>query len=248
MLRDRYSIFFRRIVDWRSFDIGIVEKLLCLNLFLGLISSILNLELIKGVNDFIVLISCFYFIVAPVFIYYRNFKTNNAYYIFITPIKKSYVFLTSLKTIFVGFLIFIVIRVLVVFMVIGTKSFIQNINLSYVFLSLLNFFIIIISIQMILVSTNIIANIKNAYKTIIYLIGGIFIFSKTFLPKFLLYKTFTNIDAIEFFTKPEGMIRDNIFWSEVTIEFGSSIIMFMGAVIIFIFAMKNFEDYSCETK
>lgn len=211
MIRDRYSVFFQRIVDWRSFDIGIVEKLLCLNLFLGLISSILNLELIKGVNDFIVLISCFYFIVAPVFIYYRNFKTNDAYYIFITPIKKSYVFLISIKTIFIGFLIFIVIRILVVFMVIGIKNFTENINFSYVLLSLLNAFIIIVSIQMLLVSADIIANIKSTYKAIIYLIGVILIFSKSFLPKFLLYKIVTNIEVMEFFINPDGIIRNNIF-------------------------------------
>lgn len=248
MGKNTYSLFFSKTVNWKSFDIGILEKLLCTNLFVGFIDAISSIEFIEELNNAISSITFFYFIASPIFIYYRTFKTNESRYIFITPVKNSYVFLSSLKVIVIGFFIFMVLKVINSYMIIGHEYFTNNISIVHISVFILNFILVVVGFQMIIISIDVFANIKKAYKLIIYMLGLVIVFLRFIMPSFMVYSITTNIDIIKFFTAPNKIPDLNYFWMESSVDLGKGLVTLLVGIILFIIAMKNFELYSYERK
>lgn len=244
-----YSVFFKGIRDWKSFDIGVMEKCIAVSMVLSFINNIFNVEFINSIDSFVVLMVSIYFIVAPVFIYYRNFKTDESKYIFITPIKKSYVFLTSIGVGFIGVIVFIITRILIALMVIDTSYLVSKSSIMYFTFILLNLSMVFFSINAIIISTDIITVVKNIPKIITYPLAGVLILSRIFAQSFWTYNLKTNIDIMEVLIQPKNFIIDNYFnyTTEISISLGPSFITFIISVVLIIYALNIFEEYDGET-
>lgn len=243
-----YSVFFKGVRDWRSFDIGVMEKCIAISMVLSFLNNIFTTEFIRGIDSFAVLIVSIYFLVAPVFIYYRNFKTDESKYIFITPIKKSYIFLTSIKTWFIGVIVFIITRILIVLMVIDISHVFNKSSIMYLAFISLNLFMIFFSINAIVISTDIITVVKNIPKIITYYLAAALIFSRVFIPNFWTYDLRTNVDIIEALIQPKNyVINDFGYITQTSISLGPSFIVFIISGVLIIYALSIFEDYDGET-
>lgn len=243
-----YSVFFKGIRDWRSFDIGVMEKCIAVSMVLSFINNIFNVEFINSIDSFVVLMVSIYFIVAPAFIYYRNFKTDESKYIFITPIKKSYIFLTSIGVWFIGVIVFIITRILIALMVIDISYLVNKSSMIYLTFISLNLVMIFFSINAIIISTDIITVVKNIPKIITYYLAAALIFSRVFIPNFWTYDLRTNVDIIEALIQPKNYVINGFgYITQTSISLGPSFIVFIISVVLIVYALSIFEQYDGET-
>lgn len=240
-----YNYFFKGLKDWRSFDAGIMEKVIALNMVLGVIANLTWNQDMISIYQGVFAYSTLYFIVGPLFAYYRTFKTDECSYIFITPIKKVHVLFTTLALGMVGFMVFIAGRVLIALMHPSFVEAIGTVNFVNLFVEIINLAMIIGSGYAIIIATDIITVVKKIPRLITYPIAFGLLISRIYMPDFLVYYGDRSYDFIGFFFNSIYSTGVEVI-SDTKIVLGPNLITFIVSIAILLYALSIFEEYNGE--
>lgn len=239
-----YNYIFKGEHDWRNFDAGVMEKVIAVNLILGLVANLTWNENIINIYQDVFLFSTLYFIVGPVVACYRNFKTDEYMYIFITPIKKLYVLSKTLSVWAIGFMAFVIVKILISLMRPGFVEGLFNGDIGYLFIQLINIALVIVSAYGVIISIDIITVVKKIPRLITYPIAVALIISRIYIPKFMVFSREDSYGFIGFmFNKvySTGLEKDIS-----TTVVGPSLVVFIVSFALFIYALSIFEGYNGE--
>ncbi|KMT22360.1 hypothetical protein [Clostridium cylindrosporum] len=240
-----YSIFFKGVRDWTSTDVITMEKFMFIQVIFGITSAILKNEYVYFIFEIYSIITFYYFIIAPLYIYHRNFKTDEERYIYLTPIKKSYVLLKSLGVWAIGFTLFMMLKFFFTFININSVVDMSGTNFKYLLLVLVNIIIFILGIYLIIISTDIITVVKDVPRVITYPVATLIIFGRGFFPDFLTYSVWSKFNMLNLILNPGGL-QSNNFLIEDRVVLGPNIVIFIIGILLFAYSLSIFEGYNGE--
>lgn len=253
--------------DWNYEDIRFMKIIIAIVILSGFIYNITGIEIIQAVYMFSSLIGSLYFMFSPIYFYYRLFKSDRYKYLYIIPVKKDYILMSSLFIWIIGFLIYIVVKNLLFFSDPTIVKVIAENDLIYFSLGVINYIIFFLVIYLIVIGLDIITVVKNIPKLISYIwiivLIGLRVFIERILPEnFLVYSTKATYDIYFVILKmlsvgDTNLVRYDsnnmlvgslpIHYTDISVSLGGNIIFLIISTLIFIYALSIFEEYNGES-
>ncbi len=238
--------------NWTSED-KIYIKIALVVIVVGYsISTLMPSEIFKGIYSMVYSVVFIAFVIAPLFIYYRNFNAGHYKYIYITPVKKSYVLFTSLKVWFIGFTLFLALIVFLGIIKVNPILLFKYTNWTYFSITFFHLAAICISLNMIFIALDIIAVVKGIPRIITLILGGLIIGFRGIAPEFFIYNVETNVTLFDYLQLIADFSRDYdpssipTTVNSYSMNIGYDVIAFIIGGILFIYALSIFENYNGE--
>lgn len=232
--------------NWTSEDKRSIKIALLIIVVGYCVSNILPSEIFKNLYAMIYSIIFKIFVIAPLFIYYRNFNMNSYKYIYITPVKKSYVLFTSLKVWFIGFILFLALILFLGIIKVNPVLLFKYTNWTHFLITFFHLAMIIIGVYMVFIGLDIIAVVKGIPRIITVILGGLIIAARGLSPEIFIYNVETNVTFFDYIQLAAYFQNDyspmattyysmNIPYDIITLIIGG---------ILFIYALSIFENYN----
>ncbi|MEG0691163.1 MAG: hypothetical protein RR437_08070 [Clostridium sp.] len=243
-------LIYRGNRDYRTFYANTMGTVIVANLILGLLTLGTNNDNVFSLYEGVSNISLIYFLFVPFACYRTVFKTGAGLYIYLTPIKKSVILKKIISNWIIGFGIFIVSRevlgILIVTLsrnLISFKELIHLTDIQAIILFIIQIALIISALIMTVFAVDIISVVKRIPAVI-----GIGLFFLVYylvnkLPAFLTFRRIESIDSSQLIIDP---LKVKIYagYDYTDISLGQVGLLFIIALIAFVYALSIFEKYS----
>ncbi|MEG2893609.1 MAG: hypothetical protein RR840_09660 [Clostridium sp.] len=240
--------------DYRTFHAKWMGTCIVVNLVIGLMAIVSNNDNINDIYRAVSMVSLIYFLIVPGAGFKQAFKSEESLYLYLTPVKKSKILFSILGTWLKGFGLLILCRYTLGIGIatstgsnINLEELIYLTDLGLILLIMLQMALVLSTLIMGVLAVDIICVVKKIPSyialVVVFILGGI-VYN---LPDFLKYSALEGINTGQMIIDPMKIyLYPSYDYGSVVL--GPSLVGFIVALGLFIYAISIFEGYTYDYK